>query len=116
MKRTIGPADVVRWRKVGGGSFYTVIDGKQRIIKPGEVFTAKLEEIPVAFRDTVKPVDDAQYKVVKEQKEATEPVPAEYSLKHRGGGYFDVFDSNDKQVNEKALRREAAEELIGSLT
>ena len=47
----------IRWRKEGGGSFRTKINGKDRIIKPGETFRALPEEIPLAFRDVVVPLD-----------------------------------------------------------
>lgn len=109
-------SNLIRFQKMGGGSFRGTIQGRYRIIKPGEVFLARLDEIPEKFRDTIIPVDGENYKTVKEQIEAEKPVPVEYTLKHRGGGWFNVLDKNGKQVNEKALKREAAKELISSLT
>lgn len=105
----------VRWVKTGGGSFTAFIGGRKRIIKQNQQFTAKLEDIPEAFRDTVVPVDGAELKVAEAAEEPVNVVKLEYTISPRGGNWFDVLDSNGKQVNEKSLRKDAAEELISSL-
>jgi hypothetical protein len=113
----------LRWKKVGGGSFHAVIGGKQRIIKPGEIFEAKLEEIPEGFRDLIAPVNEGAKKVMATgtTKEDTGPVPeveikpAVYDLVHKGGSWYNVVDSDGKVMNEKALRKGDAEALIENL-
>ena len=44
----------IRWKNTGGGSFWM---GKH-IMKPGQVFYAAASDIPAAFRDVIKPVDE----------------------------------------------------------
>ena len=114
MERTIkeetGPRS---WRKVGGGSFYL----KGRIIKPNQVFTAELSEIPEGFRDVVIPTDGKPVKIGK--KEDTPDVPVTelvFTIRDRGGNWYDVLDVNDKKMNEKSLRKVQAESLIKELT
>jgi len=45
------------------------------------------------------------------------PSQAEYVLKHRGGGYYDVVNpaNPDKPINAKTLRKEEAEGLLQML-
>ena len=43
----------LRWLKTGGGAFYL---GNQ-IIKPGQTFEAHIDELPVAFMDTLQCLD-----------------------------------------------------------
>ncbi len=109
MKRTPNIPGMIRWIKKGGGSFVL----NNRHIKQGQIFDARLEDIPEAFRDVVVQLD-------KEVKETLPVVPVqslkvEYFVKYRGSGYYNVVDSNDKIQNEKALRKDAAEALIVSL-
>ena len=59
MKRKTDTPGMVRYKKVGGGSFHAKIGGKIGIIKPNEVFDARPEEIPEGFRDAVIPLDPA---------------------------------------------------------
>ena len=126
MKRSELQPGQSRWKKTGGGSLHATIGGKRKIIKPGEIFVAKEEEIPEAFRDMVKPLDTAVIPVKQVEKpiksvepkvEApTPPSALEYEVKARsGGGYYDVVDKNGKPQNEKALRKVAAEDLLESL-
>jgi hypothetical protein len=58
-------------------------------------------------------IQDAKKKAKK--KKGPPAVKLEYFLKARGGGYYNVEDSNGKVINEKALRRKAADELIETL-
>lgn len=97
----------IRWKKFGGGSFRTV-HGK--IIKPGQVFDAYPSEIPDAFRDTVRPLDALP------EEEPIHAVQPTYTMKKREtSNFYDVFDSQGKQVNDKALTRIKANELIETL-
>jgi len=112
--------DAIHWIKTGGGSFLAVINGRKKIIKPGEKFWAKLEEIPVGHRDVVRPVDPRtnikQLEAEEEEKDAPPVKKLEYFLNHRGGGWYSVLNSSGKVQNEKALNKEDAEKLIRSLT
>ena len=97
----------VKWKKLGGGSF-RMANG--RIIKSNQIFDAKQEDIPVAFRDVVVPVNPLP------ADRPLEVVQGAYSIKSKGPGWYDVVDSLGKVINEKSLRREDAEKLLESLT
>jgi len=114
MKRT-KDKDSIRWTHTGGGSFVALINGRKKMIKPGQLFSAKLEEIPMNFRDIIVPADGAELKAAETVFETVDVAKLEYTISPRGGNWFDVLDSNGKQVNEKSLRKDAAEELISSL-
>ena len=109
MERLIQEDEVIRWKKVGGGGFYF----KNRIIKPGQVFTARVSEIPKAFRDVCIPLDEI--KVV--QPPPVDAVKAEYIVQPRGKSktWFDVVDGRGKVINEKALLKDVAEKLAHDL-
>lgn len=99
---------VVRWRKEGKGSF-RMANGK--IIKPGQVFTAKEEDIPIGFRDVIIPLDK-----LPEQEEII-PVKLDYSLVPTGDsdGLFNIISANGKKLNEQSLTRIKALEMIKDL-
>jgi len=117
MKRTrkAEPGEL-EWLKTGGGSFTLKIGGKSKMIKPGQKFFAKVEEIPVGFRDVLVPVRPKELKDAIEGTSSVDIAEVEYTLKHRSGGYYHVYDADGKQVTEKALKKVEAEELISSLT
>lgn len=111
MERTKGVSDVIRWKKMGGGAF--MLNG--RLIKPGQVFTARVDQIPKSFRDVCVPLDSIP------EPPAPEPIevkPSAYTVKARGDSklWFDVVDSNGKVINEKALKKEAAEQFAKDLS
>ena len=105
----------VRWKKLGGGSFHmTDSNGKQRIIKPGQTFSAYPHEIPQAFRDVVVALESLPEHKPPPPIKAVDSV---YKLKSRGsGGWYDVVNPNGKVLNEKALKKEDADKLIEDLT
>lgn len=99
---------VIRWKKLGGGSFRM----RNRVIKPNQIFSAPASEIPMGFRDVIVPVDELPEPVTR----MVTPKISEYKIVKRDkGNWFDVF-SGDKQINEKALTKEAAEKLIETLS
>lgn len=118
MERTTIPGEQpIRWKKVGGGSLRFI---RNKIIKPGEVFVAKPSEIPAAFRDTVIPLDPLPKEVVAEELVPSPaegaPKPGAYEMKKRDtSNWYDIFDASGKKVNEKALSKEKAEEMLASL-
>lgn len=97
---------LIRWQKVGGAAMYL----RNRIIKPGQIFTATIDEIPRAFRDICIPLDE----IKKEEPTPIEVAKHEYTIIPRGKSktFFDVVDSNGKAINEKALHKSDAEQLI----
>ncbi len=111
MERTIPSNEPIRWRKTGGGALYL----HRKIIKPGQVFTARPSEISKAFRDTVIPLEEIPAEAPPPPLEITK---ADYSVKPRGKSksWFDVVDSKGKVVNEKALTKEIAEKLVQDLS
>lgn len=106
----------LRWKKVGGGSLRIRLEGRDRIIKPGQKFNARVEDIPEAFRDVVIPVDEGEYKEAVGKSEVVEgAVKPEYFAQHRGAGWYNILDADGKKVNEKALKREEADAMIAKL-
>ena len=105
----------LRWRKLGGGASYLKINGKVKIIKPGQVFSAKPEDIPEAFRDIIRPVEPGALQEV-QNKDTKKKKPATYKLVHKGSGKYIVEDADGKQMNEGTLAKEDAQELIDTLT
>ena len=109
----------VRWKKIGGGSFRI----GNRIIKPGESFSAFPSEIPKAFRDVVIPLNgDVVFKDEKKKEELAKQTggkkPAFIIEKREGSPWWDVFNVQEvdgkevrKKVNEKGLIEEKANKL-----
>lgn len=121
MKRTASKPGMIRWRKIGGGFLHIKIDGNAKIIKPNQIFDARLEDIPENFRDVIIPADTTvKEKLDKEKTKGVKkpPIPVaklEYSIESRGSGYYNVVDKNGKRQNEKALRKEKADALLEQL-
>jgi len=117
MKRKIDVPGMIRYKKIGGGSLHITIGGRLRIIKPGELFDARPEEIPELFRDVIIPLDPALNAEadVPAQKKAPSKLQYFVQKREKGVGYYDVVDKNGKPQNEKALRKGEAEELIAEL-
>ena len=116
MERTKN-SDKPLWIKTEGNYFRLA---NRKIIKKGQKFRANLEEIPEAFRDTIKLLGEDGN--VKEEAPATEapvteaPVKLEYYLKKRDtGNWYDVFTKDGKKQNEKALTKDKAEALLADL-
>lgn len=109
--------DIRWWRKLGGGSFhYTDHTGKRRIAKENQKFQARVEDIPEAFMDMVKPADGQPLPPSRE--EATKPAevtPTKYTLHHAEGGWYDIHDGEGKSVNENKLRQQAAQSMLRQL-
>jgi hypothetical protein len=100
------------WKKVGGGSSYLSLDGRIRIIKPGEHFMAYEHEIPQSFRDTI---------ICTSKEGITKPiiknvVTAYKKVKGDEEGLFNIVNGNGKLMNEKPLTEEVAEQFLTSLT
>lgn len=105
-------AKKIKWKRTGTGS-HRLPNGI--IMGPGEVFEASLDEIPMAFRDVIKPVNPEELQALMEPPPVGPVAPSIYSLKARGPRTWDVVDGQGKVFNEKALTKTGAEELIKSL-
>jgi len=109
MERAETQQGAIRWKKVGGGGFHF----NNRIIKPGQIFMARVDEIPKAFRDTCQPLDE-----IKEPVEVPlNVVKHTYTVVPRGKSkiMFDVVNDQGKKLNEKVLTKEVAEKLVEDL-
>ncbi len=98
-------AERIKWKKIGGGTF-RLASGK--IIKPNQEFMATSDQIPGAFRDVIKPLDSAPEALPDE----VPPDVQQYEIVHRSHGWYDITDNQGKKINEKSLRKKAAENMI----
>lgn len=125
-----------KYKKVGGGTF-RLRSGK--IIKPGQTFFAHKHDIPEAFLLTLtlleegKPVktekpkkeepvlDETKKDEPKEEEKLDEtknddPPKVTYEIEKITIGWYNVVDSDGKVMNEKKLRKVAADALVESLS
>ncbi|HUS86338.1 MAG TPA: hypothetical protein VMW53_02485 [archaeon] len=119
---------VIRWKKVGGGSIRGTFNGVKQIIKPGQIFLARPSEISANFRDVVIPQESipGDVSTLGAIMPEIKAVAVEYKLKPRENGikleqrgkgpWYNVLDPDDKVLNEKALKKDAAVQLIEDLT
>lgn len=105
----------ISWRKTAGTFLLRRRDGTEERIGKGQVFLALPEEVPVAFRDTVRPADPLEL-------EAWDSPPLDvtvpgYRVASRGKvpGRYDVVDGQGKVVNERALTADEAAKLLEAL-
>ena len=110
-------APQIRWRKIGGGTFQ-LPNGK--IIKPNQVFTASVDEIPMAFRDVIVPADKDTRQKLNEEAAGNAALPVSkmplFVIMAKSPGWFDVVNSTTgKQINEKSLREKEANNLVAEL-
>ena len=101
----------IRWKN-GGGSFHAIIDGRNKIIKPGESFFAFEREIPKAFRNTIYSTDPVSAKIpIVVVKSIFEVIPSE-----NDSALFDVVNKeNGKVINGHPLEEEDAKGLASDL-
>lgn len=87
----------IRWKKIGGGSFYF----KDQVIKSGQIFTATEDEIPKGFRDVIIPLDKIPPVEVKHAvpsfklQEATPPENGEVTIQSSTVSQTDSAGSQD---------------------
>jgi len=113
MERTnkeVDSSTKIKWRKLQRSGSFRMGNGK--IIKPGQVFMATLDEIPEAFRDVIVPVDAKSFTKANVAKEGSPAVELDYFAKHISSGWYNVEDSDGKVQNEKKLRKDDAEKLL----
>jgi hypothetical protein len=100
------------WKKKGGGSFMF----NRQLIRPNMKFRAAPNEIPLAFRDLVVPLEDYVDPETAPDPLKTAPV-VNYFIQPKGKSkfLFDVVDGSGKAINEKGLTKEIAENLLNDL-
>lgn len=98
----------IKWRKMGGGSF-RLKSGK--IIKPNQVFTAIVDDIPEAFRDVVVAMED----LPDEPPVIIDPIKDQYRIESDSTGKFNIIDVHGKVINENPLSPNEAQEMYNSL-
>lgn len=109
----------VQYVKIGGSEF--TLQHPTRVYKKGIPFWAFPYEIPKAFRDIVVPVTETIAHLHENEKarekriEETALTSAKYEMKERTIGWWDVLNAEGTIMNEQALRKEAAKELLESL-
>jgi hypothetical protein len=96
--------------KHGGGSLR--LPG--RIIKPNQKFFAYDHEIPKGAWDLITRLSGTPTGPVPEDV-PIKVKPPKYKLDHVGGGWYNILDSEGKIVNEKALKKEEANEHLAAL-
>lgn len=112
----VRPDGKIRFRKEGRGVFRH----RNFIYRSGEIFWAHPNEISPQFRDLIVPVDiDPKVlygpKPIEDVKEELVIKPAYTKKQRESSSFWDIFDSEGKQVNEKALREEQADDYLESL-
>lgn len=121
MQDIIGQRSVLmKWRKIGGGTFRL---GSGKIIKSGQVFESSLEDIPQSFRDTVIALNPSVISEEKAEEEIftlTSQPQTKYEIRKRSetgfSNWYDVVNvETGKLVNEKAMRKTKAEEILAEL-
>lgn len=90
------------YRKIGGGMFRLP---NMQWVKTGDVFEAASKDIPKAFKDLLVEVPEIK-------KNVNVPVVTGYEKRERSPGWWDIFDSNNKMMNETAMREKDADKLI----
>lgn len=99
---------MIKWKSLSS-TFRMRRNGKLKIIKPNEVFSAYEHEIPRSFRDVVVPLEDLP------AEQPLEVVASGYQLRHKGAGRYDILDAQGKAVNEAPLSKEEAQTMIVAL-
>ena len=104
------------WRKTAGTFLLRRKDGTEERIEAGQVFQALPEEIPLTFRDTIRPVDPAELEARVDPP--LDVVSPNYRVEPRGKlpGRFNVVDGQGKVINEQPLTATEAQSLLEDLT
>lgn len=96
----------IRWKKIGNGSFLL----NNRYIKPGQTFTATVEEIPTAFRDLIIPVDKLPEDPFMKPKKVSN-----YTLMQTEEGLWNIVDKQGKIFNDAPMEKNEAEKVLNVL-
>lgn len=102
-------SNLIWFKKVGGGSLRL----PNKIIKPGEKVQLDPALVKPAWKDVLVPLESIPVSK-KENPIILDAKKSVYKLKQRAENspWWDVVDVNGKVLNDKALRKEKAEEYI----
>ena len=99
-----------RMKKIGGGGLHL----HNRIIKPGQVFIARMEEIPKVFMNTILVMEQVSGPVKKGVQFSKAPKPI-YTKQITKNGLFNIVDKNGKILNEQPMTEKDADDTIRKL-
>lgn len=104
---------VIRWVKTAGT--LRLRDGRR--VEAGQEFLAHPDEIPRAFRDTVRPVNPLELENLLQPPLTAPPAAPIYKIVPGGlPGRFRVVDGRGKVVSEKPLSADEAAKYVEQLT
>lgn len=112
MERTNKKTDdgLITYKKKGGGSLW--FQGKR--IMENQTFQAHPDDIPNGFKDAIVRIDGQEHNV--KPVDSVNAAKPSYFLAQRGKtSWYNVEDSNGNIINDDALRRVAALDLIKEL-
>jgi hypothetical protein len=99
-------SEEIKWINLGGP--HRTKDG--RSIGRRETFMARPEDVPIGFRNVIKPMEQLP------EDRPLDVVQPQYRIVSRGPGTYNVIDGNGKVKNEKPLRQADAQALVESLS
>ena len=99
-----------RMKKIGGGGLHL----HNRIIKPGQVFIGRIEEIPKVFMNTILVMEQVSGPVKKGVQFSKAPKPI-YTKQITKNGLFNIVDKNGKILNEQPMTEKDADDTIRKL-
>ena len=110
--KTTPKQERILWKN-NGGTFRL----NKKIIKPGEKFRAYPYEISKAFRDVIIALEPIIEVGNKEQEIITNVPRVTYTLQPNAKekGFFDIYNTKGKKMNEKPLEEEIAKQLVKDL-
>ena len=99
-----------RMKKIGGGGLHL----HNRIIKPGQVFIGRIEEIPKVFMNTILVMEQVSGPVKKGVQFSKSPKPI-YTKQITKNGLYNIVDKNGKILNEQPMTEKDADDTIRKL-
>ncbi len=91
--------------RLKSGSSNLLVGGRRVKLSPGDVVDCPKETVR-SFQDQFECLDPPEDEIPK--------VEASLEMKHRGGGWYDVVNPDTQEaINDKALKKEEAEDLVG---
>jgi len=102
---------LIRWINVSGS--FTLRGGRR--IERQEEFLASLDDVPAAFRDTVRPANEAEFTKATAPLSIEPVLPVYKVMPDKLPGRFNVVDSRGKILNDKSLDAEAAKAMAERL-
>lgn len=103
----------IQWVKIGGGS-HKLPDG--RVIKKDQRFFATEKDVPLAFRDVIKPLEPLPSENDEKIESITKFEIRPASIDGRGGWFNVVNIASGKPMTSKAMRQDEALKLLQELS